>query len=78
MILCLISFRYMSRSLLVFSFYNGLEVKCWSYHVLIQELACQDRIKYSRWSQALWIVFESSRLEKEDRQEDLYLGLFVY
>jgi len=26
------------------------------------ELALQDGIKYSRWSQALWIVFGSSRL----------------
>ena len=28
MILCLLSFRYRSRSLLVFSFNNGLEVWC--------------------------------------------------
>jgi len=46
--------------------------------MLIQELTRQDRIKYSRWSQTLWIVFGSSHLGEEDRQEDLYLGLFSY
>ena len=30
------------------------------------------------WSQALWIVFGSSRVEDEDQQEDLYLGLFWF
>jgi len=74
-ILYLLSFRYRSRSLLVFNFYNGYEVKNWSYHVLIQKHTLQYRIKYSWWSQALWIVFGSSCLG-EGLQEDLYLGLF--
>ena len=30
------------------------------------------------WSQAIWIRFGSSRLEDEDRQEDLHLGLFSF
>ena len=41
--------------------------------MLIQELAHQNRMKNSSWSQALWIVFGSSRLGDEDQQEDFGL-----
>ena len=54
-----------------------------SYNKRVLELTHVDtRARASRshltlgWSQALWIVFGSSRLGDEDRREDLHLGLF--
>jgi len=35
----------------------------------------KDRIRYSRWNLALWIVFGSSRIGEENRQEDFNLGV---
>ena len=50
----------------VFSFNKRFEVKIRSYHVLIQELKRQDRIKYSRWGQAhLDHVLDQVDLEKK-------------
>ena len=50
----------------MFSFNKKFEVNFWSYHMLIQEVVFQDRIKYSRWSQVhLDRVLDRVVLEKK-------------
>ena len=46
--------------------------------MLIQELRASRSHLALKRSQVLWIGFGSSRLEDEDRQEDLHLGLFSF